>query len=164
MSYFLFGTFNEIFDQDMQEKVKKYGESEQLYIWFNEEITFYEEINRMLLEQGAKGNTIFAITSVNQRYNSDDVLFPFDKYSNEILFADKSRKFYKKCCQENLEILFTFFKKLKELSQTIQMKIFVVEGYDDMFFSKSCTLDEMKKDLLYQIEEKASINSYIYIL
>ena len=151
MSYFLFGTFNEIFDQDMQEKVKKYGESEQLYIWFNEEITFYEEINRMLLEQGAKGNTIFAITSVNQRYNSDDVLFPFDK-------------FYKKCCQENLEILFTFFKKLKELSQTIQMKIFVVEGYDDMFFSKSCTLDEMKKDLLYQIEEKASINSYIYIL
>lgn len=42
----------------------------------------------------------FAITSRNQPRNSSDVLFPFDKFTNEMLFSDESRNFYKKCCEE----------------------------------------------------------------
>jgi hypothetical protein len=42
------------------------------------------------------------------------------------------------------------------------MEIFVAEGYDDGFERKKCTLDEMKKDLLSQIEKTSFIDSCIY--
>ena len=91
----------------------------------------------MLIEQESKGNTKFVITSKNQPCNSSDVLFPFDKYTNEVLFADKSRNFYKKCCRENIDILFDCLKNLINLLHIKQIEIFVVEGYDDNFRRKS---------------------------
>lgn len=162
MSYFLFGSFNLIYDKKILQQVKSYASKKNVYIWFSKEITFYKEIQRMLEEQKSDGNIIFAITSENQPRNSSDVLFPFDKFASDVLFADESRNFYKQCCRNNIDILFDCLKNLMGSLHIRQAEIFVVEGYDDIFRRKECNLDEMKKDLLYQIEEKSFINSCIY--
>ncbi len=60
----------------------------------------------MIKEQGGKGNTLFALTSRNQATNSDDLLFPYDKYTNEQLFADNTRECFSQCCEKNLKTLF----------------------------------------------------------
>lgn len=65
--------------------MKSYASEKNIYIWFGEEITFYTEIHRMLEEQKSGGNIKFAITSENQPCNSSDVLFPFDKFSGDVL-------------------------------------------------------------------------------
>jgi hypothetical protein len=162
MSYFLFGTFNTLYDKKLFQQVKTYGQEKDIYVWFNEEITFYNDIQRMLEEQNSNGNIKFAITSINQPCNSSDVLFPFDKFTNEVLFADESRSFFRKCCRENLEILFSFLKKMIEVLYIKQEEIFIVGGYDDIFQKKMCSIDEMKKDILLQVEEKVFIDSCIY--
>ncbi len=94
MSYFLFGSFNSTYDKDLLQQVKSYANEKNIYIWFSEEITFYKEIQRMLEEQKSEGSIKFAITSENEPCNSSDVLFPFDKVANDVLFADESRSFY----------------------------------------------------------------------
>lgn len=162
MSYFLFGTFDTMHDNAVLKKVKELGEEKNIYIWFNEEIIFYEEIQRMLMEQKAEGKIKFAITSKLQPSNSCDVLFPFDKFTNEALFADETRSFYKECCRDNIDILFEFLNDLIKLLNIVQVVMFVVEGYDDTFHQKVCTIDDMKNDLLYQVENKVSIDSCIY--
>lgn len=162
MSYFLFGSFNSVYDKELLEQVKSYASEKNIYIWFNEEITFYQEIHRMLEEQKSGGNINFAITSENQTRNSSDVLFPFDKFSSDVLFADESRNFYKQCCRDNINILFDCLKNLINSLYIRQAEIFVVEGYDDIFRKKVCSIDELKQDLLCQIEDKVSIESCIY--
>lgn len=164
MSYFLFGVFNTTDDKKLLQQVKLQAKERNVYIWFDEDITFYDEIQRMLREQAVEGNVSFAVTSKNQPHNSSDLLFPFDKFSNEELFADKSREFYKKCCQNNLAILFNCLDELVHLLNIEQMKIFVVEGYDDNFQKKICNMEELKEDLLYQIENFAYINSCMYCM
>lgn len=162
MSYFLFGTFNALYDKELSQQIRVYGKEKDIYVWFNEEITFYNDIQRMLEEQNANGNIKFAITSINQPCNSSDVLLPFDKFSNEVLFADESRNFFRKCCRENIDILFGFLRKMIEMLHIGQGEIFIVEGYNDTFRKKVCSMDEMKKDILWQIEEKVFIDSCIY--
>lgn len=164
MSYFLFGTFNAIYNEDMLQQIKASAKEKGIYIWFNDEKEIYNEIQRMLMEQKSKGNTKFVITSQYQPYNSSDVLFPFDKFESDVLFADKSRSFYKECCKENLDILFECFKNLFNSLNASQMEIFVVEGYDDNFSRKICNIDEVKRDLLFQIENELSIKSCIYFV
>lgn len=144
--------------------LKEYGKSKDIYIWFNEEIDFYKDIQRMLLEQKSKGNILFAITSVKQPFNSSDVLFPFDKFTNENLFEDSTREYYKECCRNNLDIVFDCLEKMFFLFRIEQCEIFVVEGYDDFFLKKKFNLLEMKKDILTQIENNVSITSCIYYL
>lgn len=162
MSYFLFGSFNATYDRELLQQVKFYANERNIYIWFNKEITFYKEIQRMLEEQKSDGNVKFAITSENQPHNSSDVLFPFDKFGSEELFADESRNFYKQCCEDNIDILFDCLKNLMNLLHVRQAEIYVVEGYDDVFQKKVCNIDELKLDLLFQIEGKVSLDSCIY--
>lgn len=162
MSYFLFGTFDALKDETIIQRVKTYTKEKGIYIWFDKEITFYKEIQRMLMEQNSKGSIMFAITSKNQPCNSSDVLFPFDKFTNDALFEDESREFYKKCCRDNIDILFDCLNKTIDSFNFRQGEIFVVEGYDDNFQKKKCNVDEMKKDLLLQIEDKVSVDSCIY--
>lgn len=162
MSYFLFGTFSALQDEKTIQNIKAYVKKKDIYIWFNEEITFYKEIQRMIIEQKSKGNIQFAITSMNQPWNSSDVLFPFDKINSEVLFADETGEFYKKICRSNINILFACLNKLKSLVDMKDWEIFVVEGYDDVFHKKKGNLDGIKKDLLMQIENKAAIDSCIY--
>ena len=162
MSYFLFGSFESVYDKELLEQVKSYAFERSVYIWFGEEIAFYKEIHRMLEEQKSGGNIKFAITSENQPCSSSDVLFPFDKFSSDVLFADESRNFYKQCCRDNINILFDCLKKLIDILHNRQVEIFVVEGYDDVFRKEVCNLEELKQDLLCQIEDKVSIESCIY--
>ena len=136
MSYFLFGTFSAMYKKEILRQIKAYGKDKNIYIWFNEEIVFYEEIQRMLMEQKSEGDFRFAITSKYQPHNSSDVLFPFDKFSSDILFSDKSRSFYKKCCKDNLDILFDCIRILINSLHIKQIDFFVVEGYDDNFQKK----------------------------
>lgn len=162
MSYFLFGTFSAIYNETMLQQIKASGKERGIYIWINDEIVIYKEIQRMLIEQKSKGNIKFVITSQYQPYNSSDVLFPFDKFESDVLFADKSRDFYKKCCKDNIDILFECLENLFNSLNVFQMEIFVVEGYDDNFSRRICNMDEMKRDLLCQIENELSIKSCIY--
>ena len=162
MSYFLFGSFDSTYDEELAKNVKIYADNKNIYFWFGKEITFYKDIQRMFEEQKSKGNIKFAITSKNQPRNSSDVLFPFDKYESNLLFEDESRDFYKRCCRENIDILFDCLKKMIDKFHIKQADIFVVEGYDDVFMHKTCSVNELKQDLLCQIEDKVSIDSYIY--
>ena len=112
MSYFLFGAFNSVNNVKKLQQIKANGLENDIYIWFDEEITFYKDIQRMLTEQKAKGKIRFAITSKNQMYNSSDLLFPFDKYESKVMFADGSGELYRRCCRDNLNILFDFLDNM----------------------------------------------------
>ena len=164
MSYFIFGAFTSTKGSEVFEQIKQYADKKNILLWFGEEITFYKEIYTMINEQEAKGNIIFAMTSSKQPSNSSDLLFPFDKYSNDVLFADKSRDFFKLCCRNNISILFDCFRNMISLLQIKKMEIFVVEGYDDSFKKNVCHFDEFEQNILCQVEEKMCIESSIYYI
>lgn len=162
MSYFLFGAFNAVYNEEQLQQIKVYGWENDIYIWFDDEITFYEDIQRMLTEQKAKGKIRFAITSKNQMYNSSDLLFPFDKFESKTMFADGTGELYRRCCRDNLNILFDFLDKMFEIFHMEQTEIYIVEGYDVVFRKKVCSMEEMKEDILWQAEYTQDINSGIY--
>lgn len=162
MSYFMFGSFDLSQNKSRIQDVKLYGKTKDVYFWFDEEITFYSDIAKMCFEQSSFGNVRFALTSFNQKYNSSDLLFPYDKYTNEELFEGNSREYFYQCCRNNLNIVYDCLKRLMEISNPSCLEIFVVEGYDDVFQKRRCTLDEMKEDLLSQIESTSFIDSCIY--
>lgn len=162
MSYFLFGAFHAVHNEEQLQQIKVYGWENDIYIWFDDEITFYEDIQRMLTEQKAKGKIRFAITSKNQMYNSSDLLFPFDKFESKTMFADGTGELYRRCCRDNLNILFDFLDKMFEIFHMEQTEIYIVEGYDVVFRKKVCSMEEMKEDILWQAEYTQDINSGIY--
>ena len=51
MSYFLFGAFNSVNNVKKLQQIKANGLENDIYIWFDEEITFYKDIQRILTEQ-----------------------------------------------------------------------------------------------------------------
>lgn len=162
MSYFLFGAFNAVHNEEQLQQIKVYGWENDIYIWFDDEITFYKDIQRMLTEQKAKGTIRFAITSKNQMYNSSDLLFPFDKFESKTMFADGTGELYRRCCRDNLNILFDFLDKMFEIFHMEQTEIYIVEGYDVAFRKKVCSMEEMKEDILWQAEYTQDIESSIY--
>lgn len=162
MSYFLFGAFNSVNNVKKLQQIKANGLENDIYIWFDEEITFYKDIQRMLTEQKAKGKIRFAITSKNQMYNSSDLLFPFDKYESKVMFADGSGELYRRCCRDNLNILFDFLDNMFKAIYMEQVEIYIVEGYDVAFHKKVCGIEEMKEDILWQVEHTQNIDSSIY--
>lgn len=162
MSYFLFGAFNSVNNVKKLQQIKANGLENDIYIWFDEKITFYKDIQRMLTEQKAKGKIRFAITSKNQMYNSSDLLFPFDKYESKVMFADGSGELYRRCCRDNLNILFDFLDNMFKAIYMEQVEIYIVEGYDVAFHKKVCGIEEMKEDILWQVEHTQNIDSSIY--
>lgn len=102
------------------------------------------------------------MTSRNQPNNSDDLLFPYDKYTNEQLFADKTREYFSQCCKENLKILFWYLKEMIQRLQPKLFDVFITEGYDCDFIKKSITLDEMEFDIQQQVLTSFSIESCVY--
>lgn len=48
MSYFLFGAFNSVNNVKKLQQIKANGLENDIYIWFDEEITFYKDIQRIL--------------------------------------------------------------------------------------------------------------------
>lgn len=165
LSYFLFGSFDTALNEEIRSKIKNYSNHSNVYFHFDEEIDFYDDIIRMCEEQNiAEDGTIFAVTSKNQPCNSSDLLFPFDKYSNEYLFSDLTRKTFNETCKINLKILFDALKYLICICDVHCIKIIVVEGYDDKFLIKNCTLEEMQLDVLQQIVSECYIESIIYCI
>ena len=162
MSYFLFGAFNSVNNVKKLQQIKANGLENDIYIWFDEEITFYNDIQRMLTEQKAKGKIRFAITSKNQMYNSSDLLFPFDKYESKVMFADGSGELYRRCCRDNLNILFDFLDNMFKAIYIEQLEIYTVQGYDVAFHKKVRVIEEMKEDILWQVEHTQNIDSSIY--
>lgn len=160
MSYFMFGSFDCSQNKNWMQDIKAYGERKAVYFWFDEEIAFYGDLDRMCCEQNSFGNVRFTCTSFHQKYNSSDLLFPYDKYTSEELSRDK--KYFRQCCEDNLNIVYECLKKLMEVSELSSLEIFVTEGYDDIFGRKRCTLNEMKEDLLSQMEAASYIDSCIY--
>lgn len=162
MSYFLFGTFDALVEQRKIDKLKISGKEKGIFIWFNEEITCYSEIQRMLKEQKSNGKIAFSITSMNQPHNSNDVLFPFDKFSSEELFSDKSRTCFKKISESNLNTLFEYLYEMTTLLEPKNFEMFVVEGYDDSFQRKEMDLSQIRNEMLEQIVKTVAIESCIY--
>lgn len=163
MSHFIFGCFNsDVVASEITDELKKMAQKKDVFIWFDNEIDFYSEISRMIKEQGGKGDVLFALTSRKQPSNSDDLLFPYDKYTNEQLFADKKREYFSKCCKENLSILYWCFKEMVQRLQPKVFEVFITEGYDCDFTKKSITLDEMEFDIQQQVLTSFSIESCVY--
>ena len=162
MSYFVFGSFDSPNNESLFDKIKKYGQNKGVHFWFNSEITFYPEIFKMCKEQASQKQVTFALTSSKQPSNSSDLLFPYDKFTNQELFSNGSRLFFNRCCESNIRPLFDCLKKLLALFKLKNLEIFTVEGYDTGFIKKKCTLEEMELDLLTQIKTTSIIESCIY--
>ena len=163
MSHFIFGCFNSaVLGSEITDELKKIAQKKDVFIWFDNGIDFYSDISKMIKEQGGKGKVLFALTSRNQPNNSDDLLFPYDKNTNEQLFADKTREYFSQCCKENLKILFWYLKEMIQRLQPKLFDVFITEGYDCDFIKKSITLDEMEFDIQQQVLTSFSIESCVY--
>ena len=101
MSHFVFGCFNsDVVTSEVIDELKTGAQNRDVFIWFDSQLEFYSDISKMIKEQGGKGEFLFALTSRNQPSNSDDLLFPYDKYTNEQLFADETREYFSRCCKK----------------------------------------------------------------
>ena len=54
--------------------------------------------------------------------------------------------------------------KMFEIFHMEQTEIYIVEGYDVAFHKKVCSIEEMKEDILWQVEHTQNIDSSIYYL
>lgn len=163
MSHIVFGCFNaDIAAVGMADELKKVAREKDVLVWFDSEVNFYSDISKMVKEQGGKGKVLFALTSRRQPSNSDDLLFPYDKYTNEQLFADKTREYFSQCCKDNLEILFWCLKEMIQRLRPKLFEVFVTEGYDCDFTKKNMILGEMESDIQQQVLTSFSIESSIY--
>ncbi len=163
MSHMLFGDFNYKVDNEQKNSLKRYLESMNILLFFDEEVGEFEEVSQMLNEneKGYKGR--FCITSVLQKYNSDDILFPYDKYSNVDLFPNgDDRRHFEELCYNNLMILQNVIETMEQKLDIDTLRIFVVEGYDTNFVVKDCNIYQMINSLYLQVKESFFLESYIY--
>jgi len=164
MSHFIFGTFV-LYDNSEQaiQDVKQEFLDRELILHINQEVEFSSDINKMLLEYDSDFSTKFCITSFNQKFNSQDTLFPFDKYTDEELFPnDEDRTKFDELCAHNLKILKDAIVKAIELMKLTNVRIFVVDGYDTEFTIVKCNLDSMFEDILSQVKNSFILTSTIY--
>lgn len=168
MSHIIFGDF---YKMDINNNVIIELRNElsfyEMYIFINDEITFYDDIIRMFNENTEKSNNVrFCLTSNNQKYNSEDLLFPYDKYSNDCLFPNgiDDRQEFEKICLSNLEILNSGIMKLREILKPNNLRLFVTEGYDDEFEKLQCNQDELMYDIGKQVTKTFHLKSKIYYL
>ncbi|MDR0518199.1 MAG: hypothetical protein LBH25_14285 [Fibromonadaceae bacterium] len=98
--------------------------------------------------------------------NSDDLLFPDDKYEYEELFpmGGEERDVFNKICESNLAIFKDIFTKFIETFNLKMLRLFVIEGYDCNIEVKKCTLDDAVQDILQQVQISPMIDSVIYEL
>lgn len=163
MSHIVFGCFNtDKFKMDCICELKKNTILKQVYFWFDSEIDFYPDILLMRNEQKAKGKCAFSMTSKNQQYNSDDLLFPYDKFTNEQLFADETRKEFNKYCRQNLKDTFDCLQEFIYVFNPKDFEIFITDVYDNKFNRKKMNLDEIERDSFSQVISSFSLESSIY--
>jgi len=151
MSCFIFGDLEVISENQKYIKdAAAYCRQKGIYFWFNQEIDYYKDIFLMLEENASiPGSIKFGITSELQNKNSHDLLLPYDKYENSILFPEWDDKCenYSRLCKENLNIFQEAFNYFYKTINPIYVRVFVTEGYDQGFEVKQCDLEEMFEHL-----------------
>ena len=163
MSHIVFGCYDsEMVDSEKICELKRKAQEKGIFLWFDKEVNFYPDVPIMMKEQQGKIENLFVITSQWQRYNSDDLLFPYDKYTNEQLFSDETREYFSLCCKKNLDILFWCLFEMVQSLHPKKFEVFVTEGYDCSFVKKIVDLKDMEADILTQVLNSFFIESCIY--
>lgn len=169
MSAFLFGDF---FSSDIAkekwEELEVYFKKKDAYIWLDDNIDFYKDIQLMLQENPrTQNNHSFAITTKNQPRNSHDLLLPWDKYEKEELFPDGTgyeRSRYNELASSNLDVFYDLFLQFMKVIKPQGTRVFVVMGYDTQFEIERYSIKQMVNDLKEQVQNPYSVSfdSVIY--
>lgn len=167
MSHILYGDFySEYFKPDLIKEVKDYAAKRDIYYWFNDEVIGGDkDINIILKEHSVtKSTSSFFVSSSNQPTNSDDVLFPFDKYNQEDLFPNgyDDRTFFIKACRNNLYIFKDTFNNFIEILKPNNLRVFISIGYNRDFIESNCNIDQMILNIENQVKTHATLSSAIY--
>lgn len=164
MSHFMFGQFDsDDFLEQTQDRAKKELQNMNLNVFFNQELDFCNDIKKMISENGAGICFRFCITSIEQEFNSDDAIFPYEKYSDSELFPNgDDRTAFNEICESNIRVLKQALEKIIEIMQMKNIRLFVVDGYDNSFTTLCCSLDNMFDDILKQVKTSFSLKSTIY--
>lgn len=167
MSHILFGSCiiqNEHFEE--MDRVKQYMSKYGINIWIDKEIDFYNDVHIIIAEYNKeKYNHVFCLTSKNQLTNSDDLLFPYDKYTNEELFPNgEDRTTFNKYCEKNLLELGNCLIYFKDVIAPHNLRIFLTEGYNNLFKIIYGNIDDMINDVLEQVKQTHFLDSSIYFI
>lgn len=167
MSHIIFGDFiRKSIDKHMENELKNALLLDGILVYLNEEVDFNTDVIRMLKENSIDSNhKLFCITSIEQKYNSENLLFPYDNYSEDELFPDKEdRVVFEKVCFKNLQLLDKGIKKLRDILLPEKLRIFITMGYDDNFTTLKCTQEAMIEDIGKQVITSFNLESKIYEL
>ena len=166
MSHIVFGdfTYNPA-NKNKESELKNTLLLEGILVYLNQEINFNTDVVKMLKENSINCiNEVFCITSVEQKYNSEDLLFPYGIYAEGELFPNgEDRVAFEKICFENLQIINKGIKKLRDILQPKNLRIFVTTGYDN-FSNIKCSQEFMIEDIGKQVISSFSLESKIYEL
>ena len=106
---------------------------------------------------------VFCITSESQPKNSDDVLFPYDKFPDQMLVhRGADRLDFVQRCRDNLNLLRNGLRDFIEKYSPARLRVFVSDGYDPEFECAKTTLEEMLDDLEAQVIEDFFLEAKVY--
>jgi len=161
MSHFLFVGF---ITKQIIRSVKKTYTNKDIFYLFNQKIHFCNDVMKVIQEhKKSRSENWCLITSKLQKTNSQDILLPYDKYSQQDLFPNGAdRMVFENTCFDNLNAFHANFLEFMEDIKPFSLRIFVVEGYDNDFTEKNCTLDTMIQDLESQATKTFFFESTIY--
>lgn len=89
-------------------------------------------------------------------------MFPYDKFTNEQLFADETREKFNKYCRQNLKDTFDCLQEFIYVFNPKDLEIFITDGYDNKFNRNKMNLDEIERDIFSQVISSFSLESSIY--
>lgn len=166
MSHFIFGTFDSsVFSEQKALLVKEKLEQSNIKVLFNQELSFCNDLERMLENNGGSEYYTFCFTSTGQEFNSDDVIFPYDLYDEDELFPNgDDRSHFNNICGEHINRLKFVVEQLITMLNTKNIRVFTVDGFDDSFTKLNISIDGMIDDILEQVKITFSLNSKIYEL
>jgi len=164
VSHFIFGTFDpSAFSEQTASLIKQKLDQSNINVFFNQELNFYNDLERMLKNSGGKGHNNFCITSTCQEFNSDDVIFPYDQYDEDELFPNgDDRSHFNNICGEHIKRLKIVVEQMITMLNPTNIRVFIVDGFDDCFTKSSINVDGMIADILEQVKTTFSLNSKIY--
>lgn len=167
MSHIIFGDFHkDSVNHHIKSALKNALLIDGILVYLNEEVDFNTDVTRMLKENSIDlNNGVFCITSITQKYNSEDLLFPYDNYAEDELFPNgEDRTTFELICLDNLQPLNKGIKKLRDTLQPENLRIFVTMGYDDNFNNLKCSQAAMIEDIGKQVIRSFDLESKIYEL
>lgn len=169
MSHIIFGDFfSEKTDSLSRKKIEDELVKNGVYIFFDKQMNFYDDIYQMLKEHPSGiSNISFCLTSTYQKYNSEDLLYPYDKYTLEELFPDGlegRRERYEELSLKNLSQLKNSISIMLDIFEPHFFRVFTTSGYDTEFDVFNCTKEGMIHDIFRQVNEGFELRSRIYLL